>query len=148
MLQMDQVAAIRHAVIVLKKSRRWASRTFKVARRTVDGYVDGGVVPGKRKPSFRAAPRRDKAGAELQKLVAETAVAKKQQLTAKRAYELLKGRGVVVGYSMVKELLAERRRAAAEVFLRLSTSRVTLARSTSSRSRSTSTVCARRRSCS
>lgn len=116
---MDQVAAIRHAVIVLKKSRRWASRTFKVARSTVDGYVDGGVVPGKRKPSFRAAPRRDNARAELQKLVAETAVAKKQQLTAKRAYELLKGRGVVVGYSMVKELLAERRRAAAEVFLPL-----------------------------
>jgi transposase len=52
----------------------------------------------------------------LQKLVAETAVAKKQQLTAQRAFELLQGKKGVGGYTLVKELMAERRRAAAEVF--------------------------------
>ena len=116
---MDQVAAIRHAVIVLGRSRRWAARTFKVARGTVDRYVDGDVVPGKRKPVARPSPRRQAALAELPKLIAETAVAKKQQLTAQRTRELLKERGVDVSYTMVKELMAERRRAAAEVFIPL-----------------------------
>ena len=116
---MDKAAGIRHAVMVLGRSRRWAARTFKVARRTVDRYVDGEVTPGKRKPTTRAAPRRDVVRAALQEVIAETAVAKKQQLTGKRAVELLKVRGVVAGYTMVKELVAERRRAAAEVFVPL-----------------------------
>ena len=116
---MDQVAAIRHAVIVLGRSRRWAARTFKVDRATVDRYVDGDVAAGKRKPTARHSPRRQAALAELPKLIAETAVAKKQQLTAQRAHELLKERGVDVGYTLVKELMAERRRASAEVFILL-----------------------------
>lgn len=116
---MDKAAGIRHAVVVLGRSRRWAARTFKVARRTVDRYVDGEVTPGKRKPTPRAAPRREVVRAALHEVIVETAVAKKQQLTGKRAVELLKARGVVAGYSMVKELMAERRRAAAEVFVPL-----------------------------
>ena len=119
MLKMDQVAAIRHAVIVLGHSRRWAARTFKVARGTVDRYVDGDVGAGKRKAAARPSPRRQAALAELPKLSAETAVAKKQQLTAQRTHELLKERGVDVGYTTVKEWMAERRRAAAEVFILL-----------------------------
>lgn len=116
---MDQVAAIRHAVIALGQSRRWAARTFRVSRRTVDGYIDGRVTPGKRKPSARAAPRRAAAVAALETVITETKVAKKQQLTAQRAHELLKGRGVDVGYTIVKEVMAERRRAAKEVFVPL-----------------------------
>lgn len=116
---MEHVAAIRHAVIVLGRSRRWAARTFKIDRGTVDRYVEGIVTPGKRRPTTRPAPRRQAAQAELEKVIAETAVAKKQQLTAQRAHELLRGRGVDVGYSIVKELMAERRRAAAEVFIPL-----------------------------
>lgn len=113
---MDQVAAIRHAVIVLGQSRRWASRTFKVARSTVDRYVDGGAKAGHRKSAAREAPKREKTRAALQRLVEETAVAKKQQLTAQRAFELLKGAEGLGGYSLVKELMGERRRAAKEVF--------------------------------
>jgi len=116
---MDHIAAIRHAVLVLGCSRRWAARTFKVARSTVDGYVDGTVTPGQRKASARPAPKREAADAALKILVDETPVAKKQQLTAQRAYELLKGRGVDVSYTVVKELMAERRRVAAEVFVPL-----------------------------
>ena len=116
---MDQVAAIRHAAIVLGRSRRWAARTFIFDRATVDRYVDGDVAAGKRKPTARHSPRRQAALAELPKLIAKTAVAKKQQLTAQRAHELLKERGVDVGYTLVKELMAERRRASAEVFILL-----------------------------
>jgi transposase len=119
MLQMDQVTAIRHAVLVLQRSRRWAARTFRVSRSTVDGYVDGTVTPGRRKSVVRPAPRRKAALVELEKVIAETAVAKKQQLTARRAHELLTGRGVAIGYTIVKELLAARRRAAAETFVPL-----------------------------
>jgi len=115
---MDQVTAIRHAVLVLLRSRRWAARTFKVSRSTVDGYVDGTVTPGRRKAVSRLAPRREAALAELEKVIAETAVAKKQQLTARRAHELLTERGVVIGYTIVKELLAARRRAAGECVFR------------------------------
>lgn len=116
---MEHVAAIRHAVLVLGRSRRWAARTFKVDRKTVDRYVDDEVTAGKRKTPGRKAPRREATLAELPKLIAETAVAKKQQLTAKRAHELLEARGIDVGYTIVKELMAERRRAAAEVFVPL-----------------------------
>lgn len=116
---MNQVAAIRHAVIVLGHSRRWAARTFKVARGTVDRYVDDDAGTGTRKPAARPSPRRQAALTELPKLIAETAVAKKQQLTAQRAHELLKERGVDVGYTLVKDLMAERRRAGAEVFIPL-----------------------------
>lgn len=116
---MDQVASIRHSVLGLKHSRRWASRTFGVARSTVDRYVDGDVVPGKRKTPARPSPKRASALASLTALVAEISVSKKQQLTAQRAHELLRERGVEVGYTLVKELMAERRRAAAEVFVPL-----------------------------
>lgn len=116
---MDQVTAIRHAVLVLGRSRRWTARTFKVARDTVDGYVDGTVTPGQRKVTPRESPRRAAAQAALELVIAETAVAKKQQLTAQRAHELLKERGVEVGYTVVKALLAARRREAAETFVPL-----------------------------
>lgn len=116
---MDQVTAIRHAVLGLGHSRRWAARTFKVARRTVDRYVDNDVKPGKRKASPRLSPKRAAAATALVTVVAETAVAKKQQLTAKRAWELLTARGVDVSYTLVKELMAERRRARTEVFVPL-----------------------------
>ena len=89
-----------------------------MARGTVDRYVDG-AEPGKRKPAERPSPKRAKTQAQLEKLIGETAVAKKQQLTAQRAHELLRGGGVNVGYSLVKEVMAERRRASKEVFVPL-----------------------------
>lgn len=116
---MDKAAAIRHAVLTLEKSRRWAALNFRVHRRTVDRYVDGAVTPGKRKPTPRAAPKTEAAAAALDVIVAETAVSKKQQLTAQRAWELLRERGVDVSYTTVKELISERRRAAKEVFVPL-----------------------------
>jgi len=85
----------------------------------VGRYVDGDAPVGERKCPERPAPRRAAALAELPKLIAETAVTKKQQLTARRAHELLEARGVDVSYTIVKEVMAERRRAAKEVFVPL-----------------------------
>ena len=116
---MDQVTAMRHALLGFGKSRRWTARNFNVARRTVDNYVDGTVVPGKRRASAREAPKTTAAAAALESLVEATAVSRKQQLTAQRAWELLKQDGVDVSYTIVKEFLAARRRAAAEVFVPL-----------------------------
>jgi len=112
---MDQVTSIRHAVLVLGRSRRWAAKTYGVARNTVDRYLDG-AEPGKRKPAARSSPKRTEVEAALAVVVAETAVTKKQQLTARRAHELLTSKGVDVGYSLVKEAMAARRKAAKEVF--------------------------------
>lgn len=116
---MDQVAAIRHAVLTLKHSRRWAARNFKVARRTVDRYLDDDVTPRKRNSPPRPAPKKEAAAVALTDVIADTPVTKKQQLTAKRAWELLTERGVDVSYTLVKELMAERRRATREVFVPL-----------------------------
>jgi len=112
---MDQATAIRHAVLGLGKSRRWAARNFNVARGTVDNYVEATVVPRKRKASPRESPKTTAAAAALARLVEVTAVSRKQQLTAQRAWELLKQEGVDI--SCVKEIVAARRRAAAEVFV-------------------------------
>ena len=116
---MDQVTAIRHAVLGLGKSRRWTAKNFNVARGTVDNYVDGAVVPGKRRTSPRESPKTTAAAAALARLVEGTTVSRKQQLTAQRAWELLKQEGVDVSDTIVKEIVAARRRAAAEVFVPL-----------------------------
>ena len=118
MLDMDQVTSIRHAVLVLGRSRRWASRNFQVARETVDRYLEG-AEPGKRKASPRASPKRAMAAAALATVVAETAVAKKQQLTVQRAHELVRAKGLDVGYTLIKQLVREERRAAKEVYVPL-----------------------------
>ena len=119
MLQMDQVTAIRHAVLGLGKSRRWAARTFKVARGTVDNYVDQTVTPRQRKTAAKEAPKTTAAATKLAALIGDVEVSRKQQLTAQRAWELLKADGVDVSYTIVKELMAARRRAVAEVFVPL-----------------------------
>lgn len=117
---MDKVAAIRHAVLVAGFSQRRAAREFGASRETVARYV-GGAEVGVREPVARPSPTRDAARKALGELLAEllTMESRKQRLTAKRAHELLTGRGVEVSYSVVKELMAERRRSAREVFVPL-----------------------------
>lgn len=115
---MDQVTSIRHAVLVLGRSRRWASRSFGVARETVDRYLEG-AEPGKRKASPRLSPKRAQAAAALATVIAETAVGKKQQLTVQRAHELVRAKGIDVGYTLIKQLVREDRRVAKEVYVPL-----------------------------
>ena len=112
---MDKVAAIRHAVVVEKRSRRSVAKAFRVGRKTIDRYVDDGVTVGQRKPSPRPSPKTAAAQKKLDELLADVKEVKKHRLTAKRAQELLLGAGVDVGYTLVKGLMAERRRAAKAV---------------------------------
>ena len=77
---MDQVTAIRHAVLGLGKSRRWAARTFKVARGTVDNYVDQTVTPRQRKTAAKEAPKTTAAATKLAALIGAVEVSRKQQL--------------------------------------------------------------------
>jgi len=120
MLKMDKVAAIRHAVLVAGFSRRRAAREFGASRETVARYLDGAEA-GVREPVARPSPTRDAAREALGALLAaqSTMESRKQRLTARRAHELLEGRGVQVGYTVVKELMAERRRRAREVYVPL-----------------------------
>jgi len=112
---MDKVAAIRHAVVVEKRSRRSVAKAFRVGRKTIDRYVDDGVTVGQRKPSPRPSPKTAAAQKKLDELLADVKEAKKHRLTAKRVQELLLGAGVDVGYTLVKGLMAERRRTAKAV---------------------------------
>ncbi len=114
---MDKVAAIRHAIVVEKRSRRSVAKAFKVGRKTIDRYVDGDAEPGLRKKVARPSPKTDVARAKLEELIAAvpTKESKKHRLTAQRAYDLLRGAKVDVGYTVVKALMAERRLAAKAV---------------------------------
>lgn len=120
MLKVEVVHAIRHQVLAQKRSIRAVTRETGVSRNTARRYVRGAKA-GERETRARPAPKRAIAQAELAKLLDELArrTAKKQQLTAHRLHELLGQRGVRVGYSLVKELFAEHRRAKQEVFIPL-----------------------------
>lgn len=119
MLKMDKVAAVRHAVLVAGFSKRRAAREFGVSREAVDRYV-GGATVGARAAKARAAPKAAAAKEALMQLLADEALeSRKQRLTAMRAHELLQARGVAVGYTLVKLLMAERRRVAKEVYVPL-----------------------------
>jgi transposase len=117
MIHMDQVTAIRHAVLALGHSRRRAARSFKVARGTVDRYLDDQTTPTVRQSPPRPAPKRTAAITAIEALVSRTVVAKKQQLTGKRAWELLTEQGLDIGYTTVRTLMAAQRRAQAEMFI-------------------------------
>jgi transposase len=111
------VAAIQHAVVVEKRSRRSVAKAFKVGRKTIDRYVDGDAEPELWKKILRPSPKTDAARAKLEELIAKvpTKERKKHRLTAYRAHELLRADKVDVGYTVVKALIAERRLAAKAV---------------------------------
>jgi transposase len=109
MLQTDKLAAIRHAVVVEKRSRRSVAKAFKVGRKTIDRYVDGDAEPGLRKKVPRPSPRTDAARGKLKEFIAtaQTKERKKHRWTAHRAYEPLRTADVDVGYTVVKGQTAE-----------------------------------------
>jgi transposase len=120
MLRMDQVHVIRHKCLVEGKSRRQVARELGVSVNTVRRYlklseprrVEAGPRP---RPVFaQVQPRID---ALLEEWGARTTA--KQKLTAVRLWQQLRREGFDVGVTLVREYLAERRRAHAEVFVPL-----------------------------
>jgi len=117
---MDQVFVVRHKVLVEKLSARVVAKQMGISRRTVRRYLDG-AEPGVRKPSARARPVSAGVERRIEEVLAasERWTSGKQRLTAARLLALLRAEGVRVGYTTVKEIVAERRRQRQEVFVPL-----------------------------
>lgn len=118
---MDQVHVVRHKVLVEGLSIRQVARELELSRNTVRRYVEGGVERTKRKAVERSKPAQERVRARLQELLAESPrwTGGKQRLTASRLHELLRSEGIEVGYTIVKQMLAEWRRERQEVFVPL-----------------------------
>jgi transposase len=117
---MDQVYVVRHRVLVDGQSVRQVAREMGLSRNTVKRYVDG-AAPAKRAPVPRAKPARDAAEARLHALLADAPrwTGGKQRVTAARLHRMLRDDGVLVGETVVKELVREWKRQRQEVFVPL-----------------------------
>jgi transposase len=118
---MDQVHVIRHKVRVEGRSVRQVAREMGLSRNTVRRYLDQGAPIGARRATARPAPVREAVEPRLEALLTRTAgaIGGKQRLTATRVHRLLVCEGLSVGVTLVKELMAERKRRAQEVFVPL-----------------------------
>lgn len=117
---MDQIYVVRHKVLVEGQSARRVAREMGLSRNTVKRYLDG-AEPGVRKPIERASPVLEKVGPRIFELLEESKewTAGKQRLTAARLHELLRGEGIEVGYTLVKQVVAEWKRKRREAFIPL-----------------------------
>src|SRR4051812_23118593 len=102
MLAMDQVAVVRHRVLVEGASRREVARALGVSRNTVRRYLAGAPV-GKRPPTSRKRPALERARERMEALLAEAPrwTGGKQQLTAQQLHRMLRAEGIQVGVTLV-----------------------------------------------
>lgn len=117
---MDQVHVVRHKVLVEGQSVRQVARTMGIARSTVARYLDL-PAPVRVEEKARARPISDRVGGRIRELLAEAPrwTGGKQRLTATRLHQMLRGEGLVVGVTTVKEAVAEWKRQRREVFVPL-----------------------------
>ena len=118
---MDHVHVVRHKVLVEGRSQRAVARELGLARVTVRKYLDQAVPARKVEAGPRARPVWDVVGKRVQTLLAESKqwTGGKQRLTATRLHGLLIAEGLAVGVTVVKEAVAEWKRARREVFVPL-----------------------------
>lgn len=117
---MDQVAVVRHRVLVEGASRREVARSLGISRNTVVRYLKGAPV-GVRKASPRERPALQRAHARMVALLEASPqwTSPKQRLTATRLHRMLRAEGIQVGVTLVKEFVHEWKRQRAEVFVPL-----------------------------
>jgi len=120
MLKMDQVHVIRHKVHIEGQSARRVAREMKLSRRTVARYLKE-AAPVRRESLKRPCPARERVAERIEKLFMEwhERTTSKQRITGTRLHRHLVEEGYNVGKTTVYEVLRERRRAAAEVYVPL-----------------------------
>jgi transposase len=117
---MDQVYVVRHRVLVDGLSVRQVAREMGISRNTVKRYVEG-APPSTRQPVSRERPAQDAARARLHALLDEAPrwTGGKQRITATRLHRMLRDDGVLVGETVVKDIVREWKRQRQEVFVPL-----------------------------
>lgn len=117
---MDQVAVVRHRVLVEGASRREVAKSLGISRNTLRRYLAGAPV-GERRPAGRPASVHDGARERMEALLREAPrwTGGKQRLTATHLHRLLRAEGFKLGCTTVKSFVREWRRKRAEVFVPL-----------------------------
>ncbi len=120
MLKMEQVHVIRHKVRIEGQSIRQVAKAMQLSRTTVAKYLTLSA-PVRRESQPRPAPARERIRQRLDELLAEWRhrTTEKQRLTGTRLHRQLAEEGFAVGKTTVYEVLRERRRQAAEVYIPL-----------------------------
>jgi len=119
-LSVDQVYVIRRRVLVDGVGIRRVARELGISRNTVRKYL-GEAEPQRKSASPRARPVFETVVERLTALIEEWTprTEGKQRLTAARLHRELRTEGFAVGRTLVQEVLRERRRQAAEVYVPL-----------------------------
>ena len=117
---MDEVHVVRHKHFNEKQSIRRIAREMGLNRRTVRKYI-GQAEPRRVEVGKRPCPVMRVAGPQIEAVLEEWAsrLGGKHRLTSVRLHRELVARGVQIGERTVRQYLAEKRRAAAEVYIPL-----------------------------
>ncbi len=120
MLRMDHVVLIRHKVLQEKKSQRSVAEELGISRNTVKKYLENSE-PIRVEKNSRPKPVLEKVAPRIEELLEEwkTKTTPKQRVTGAKVHQVLREEGYDVGLTTVRAYLAEKKRAAAEVFIPL-----------------------------
>ncbi len=120
MLKMEQVHVIRHKVHIEGHSIRKVAKAMHLSRTTVAKYLTMSA-PARRASQPRRAPARERVRKRIDELVEEWRhrTTEKQRITGTRLHRQLLEEGLAVGKTTLYEVLRERRRRAAEVYIPL-----------------------------
>jgi hypothetical protein len=121
MLDLGTAQSIRRQVGPQRRSLRAVARETGQSRNTVRLSARGAEAGRSKRDRTRASPKTEAARAAIVEVLAdvEQQQGRKQRLTAQHVLDFLDERGVGVGYTLVKQLLAEERRRRVDVFVPL-----------------------------
>lgn len=117
---MDQVAVIRHKVLVEGLSRRSVAQDMAISRNTIKKYLTNSM-PKRIEALPRPRPVLDRVSSRIDHLLEEWRgrTTPKQRITGRRILRQLKEDGYSIGLTAVLRYLREKRRAEAEVYIPL-----------------------------
>lgn len=118
---MEEVYVVRHRHLVEGVPIRQIAREMGIDRNTVRRYVRGAPAGVGKPRGIEGSPVSDKVRPRVEAILedAKNWTDGKQRLTAARLHELLRGEGVAVSYTVVKDIAREWKRRRKEVFVPL-----------------------------